>query len=127
MAQIITALVFMKNHAFLFTTHKHPNLLARTPRILAQEDHYFFVHLDSKTKDSNLFEEATIGIKNVIFVERMSLCHGGISHLYCLFEHVEGSNLSTKVDEQLSAKLLDMIDASRGQEFDIVKAESVIE
>jgi hypothetical protein len=84
LAQIIIALLFMKNHAFLFVTHKQPNLLARTLRILAQEDHYFFMHLDSKTKDSNLFEEATIGIKNVIFVERMSLCHGGISHLYCL-------------------------------------------
>lgn len=41
-------------------------------------------------------------------------------------EHIFHTILSTKVDEQLSAKLLDMIDASRGQEFDIVKAESVI-
>ena len=34
---------FMKNHAFLFTAHKQPDLLARTLMILAQDNHYFYI------------------------------------------------------------------------------------
>ena len=73
----------MKNHAFLFTTHKQPDLLARTLRILTQDNHYFFIHVDAKTTDFNSFREATAGIMNVTFVERIPMYHCGISHLYC--------------------------------------------
>lgn len=74
---------FMKNHAFLFTAHKQPDLLARTLRILAQDNHYFYIHVDAKTTDFNSFREAMAGIVNVTFVERIPMYHSGISHLYC--------------------------------------------
>ena len=85
----------MKNHAFLIIAHKQPNLLARTLRILAQDNHYFFVHVDSKTEAFDLFKEATEGIRNVTFVERMSLYHGGISHLYCVMNMLKSVMAST--------------------------------
>ncbi len=80
----------MKNHAFLFLVYKQPNLLARILRILANENHYFFVHVDSKSEGFGLFKEATEGIKNVTFVERIPFYHGGISHPYCILKTLKG-------------------------------------
>lgn len=38
----------MKNHAFIFQVHKSPELFGRIVRVLAKENHYFFVNVDKK-------------------------------------------------------------------------------
>ncbi len=93
----------------MFIAHKQPNLLARTLRILAKENHHFFVHVDSKSEAFDLFKEATAGIKNVTFVERMSLYHCGISHLYCI------QNMLKRV--MTSAVHFDYIHMLSGQDY----------
>jgi len=72
----------MKKHAFLIFAHKQPNLMGRTIRRLEAENHYFFIHVDKKTKNYSDFKLAVKDIPNVFFHEdRFAVYHAGSSHL----------------------------------------------
>ena len=73
----------MLQHAFLMMVHKSPELFSRIVHILAAPNHYFFVHIDKKTKDYEQYKEAVKDVTNVIFTERISVFHGGVSQIYC--------------------------------------------
>jgi len=45
----------MKNHAFLILAHRQPALLGRIVRILAEENHYFFIFIDEKSRRLTIF------------------------------------------------------------------------
>lgn len=66
----------MLNHAFLIIAHDSPELLQRIVDKLAAPNHFFFVHLDKKV-DRHLFAI----VKNVKFIERINVTHGGFSQI----------------------------------------------
>lgn len=70
----------MKNHAFLITCYKQPQLVARIIRVLASSNHFFFIHVDKKTEISP-FIDATRNINNVLFTEQINVYHARISQL----------------------------------------------
>ena len=75
----------MKNHAFLLMVHKQPNLMGRIIRVLAKENHHFFIHVDKKVKRMDEFVDAVKNVHNVHFAKkRVSVYHCGISQLYAL-------------------------------------------
>jgi len=72
----------MKKHAFLILVHKQPELLGRILRILSNDNHYFFIHLDKKIENIDAFKNAVHGIKNVYFLQnRLKVYHAGVSTL----------------------------------------------
>ena len=81
----------MLNHAFLIMTHKSPELLSRIVHHLAQDNHYFFIHVDKRYKgDIRDFAELISDVKNVIFIPRQCVYHGSVAQIYCelaLFEN----------------------------------------
>ena len=70
----------MKNHAFLITCYKQPNLVARIIHILYSPNHYFFVHVDKKTNITP-FVEAVGGLQNVKFTKQINVNHARYSQL----------------------------------------------
>ena len=74
----------MEKHAFLIMAHHEPVLLARILRILESNNHYFFVHVDKSSGNIQSFKEALQEIKNVIFVDSISVHHGDISQIYAI-------------------------------------------
>ena len=90
----------MKNHAFLIKAHKEPELVARIIKILAKENHFFFLHIDAKTKNFYDFVRAVDGINNIIFLQpRISVHHACVSMLECnlrLFR--EAFSFNKKID-----------------------------
>lgn len=73
----------MKNHAFLFIVHKQPELFGRIVRLLAQTNHYFFIHVDSKSGDLAPFENAVQGVDNMMFMKkRIDVQHAGVSQIW---------------------------------------------
>lgn len=74
----------MLNHAFLIMTHKSPELLSRIIHHLAQDNHYFFIHVDKRYKgDIRDFADIISDVKNVIFIPRQSVYHGSVTQIYC--------------------------------------------
>lgn len=63
--------------------HKSPELFGRIVHRLAQSNHYFFVHIDKKTLGYDVFLAAVKDVANVIFIDRMSVYHAGVSQIYC--------------------------------------------
>lgn len=76
----------MKNHAFIMPVYKSPKLLARILHILEADNHYFFIHVDKRTKNYDEFVSECQHIKNVIFVPRINVYHGTISQVYASIE-----------------------------------------
>ena len=72
----------MKNHAFLITAHHQPALLARALRVLEADNHHFFIHINKRSGSLIPFEDATKGIKNIHYVDRICLYHGHISQIW---------------------------------------------
>lgn len=73
----------MLNHAFLIMVHKSPKLFARIVNVLAQANHYFFVHVDAKADDFDRFKNAVSDVPNVIFIDRIRNYHGSVTQIYC--------------------------------------------
>lgn len=90
----------MKKHAFLLQVHKQPELFRRILMILSNENHYFFVHVDKKTKNYQEYRNATNDIPNVCFLDnRINVCHGGISQIECTLALLKKSfNYSVSFD-----------------------------
>ena len=87
----------MKNHAFLITAHHQPALLARMLRVLEADNHYFFIHINTRSGALSPFKEATKDIKNVTFVDRVCLYHGHISQIWATLIMIKAA-IDTGVD-----------------------------
>lgn len=87
----------MKNHVFIILAHKDPCLLARTINILSKSNHYFFIHLDGKARDCDLYKSWFTALTNIFFIEkRFDVYHGGISMIHAtlaLFDAVINSGV----------------------------------
>lgn len=70
----------MKNHAILIVCHKQPKLLARAIKMMENEHHYFFVHVN-KLVDIKPFLDVTKNLERVNFVKRENVSHGRLSQL----------------------------------------------
>lgn len=109
----------MLNHAFLMMVHKSPELFGRIVRRLAQSNHFFFVHIDKKTAHFDSYKEAVRDVANVVFIERMSVHHAGVSLIQCelalyrasiaypaqmdYFHLISGQDYPTRSNEQFDA------------------------
>lgn len=71
------------NHAFFFQVHKEPELLRRILLRLSAPNHYFWINIDEKTKDTILFHKCLEGINNIRLISRMNVMHGGFSQVAC--------------------------------------------
>lgn len=63
-----------KTHAFLILAHNNPNQLARFLRTLETSSHYFFVHIDKKSRDD--FSELN-NISNCKLIKKRVSCNWG--------------------------------------------------
>lgn len=63
-----------KTHAFLILAHNNPTHLVRFLRALESSNHYFFVHIDKKSKDD--FSELK-NISNCFFIKKKVSCNWG--------------------------------------------------
>lgn len=70
-------------HAFLMEVHKSPDLFGRIVKVLAADNHHFYVHIDAKVTDITPFIKTVKDIKNVTFIDRIKVFHGGVSQIYC--------------------------------------------
>ena len=81
----------MKNHAFLIATHAFPEQLEDIVNLLEASNHFFFIHIDKKSKKM-LSSEPVARLKrkeNVIILDSMAVYHAGFSQVACtlrLFE-----------------------------------------
>ena len=65
-------------HAFIVAAHAYPQLLEHTIQMLEADNHFFFIHVDKKTKDMAPWQEMTSHHKNVFLLEeRMPVNWGG--------------------------------------------------
>lgn len=72
----------MKNHAFLIIAYKQPRLLKRIVEVLNSPNHFFFIHIDGKTNNYNVFKQLLSNFPNVHFHdERIKVYHAGVSEL----------------------------------------------
>lgn len=82
----------MKKHAFLILAHKQPKLLKRIVKVLAADNHYFFIHIDKKVADIDKFRNELEGLPNVQFItDRVSVFHAGVSELQAEIRLLETS------------------------------------
>ncbi len=122
----------MKQHAFLVLAHKQPLLLQRILKHLSNDNHYFFVHIDAKNTHFEEFKEALKNIPHLALLSnKYKVYHAGISIVdtnYRPFDFTEEDYnyiinskafFCRKVDEVKSATLLNMIDAQRGDNYNI--------
>lgn len=72
----------MKYHAFIIPANKQPNLLARIIRILQAPNHYFFIHIDGKVTNYEMFVSSCRELHNIKFVRRIPVYWGTISQVY---------------------------------------------
>lgn len=72
----------MKQHAFLILAHKQPKLLGRILRVLAQDNHYFFIHIDKKSNEFAQFKQQAEGVGNVELIgNQVKVFHAGVSQI----------------------------------------------
>lgn len=75
----------MKNHAILIQTHSNVELLAMLIQRMAAENHYFFIHVDSKTKNYKDF--LALSSDHVFYTEkRYNVRWGSIEQIYLTLE-----------------------------------------
>lgn len=74
----------MKKHAYLIIAHKQPELLKKLLKLLDNERHDFFIHIDKKSSiDDKTIEEIKKSVlkSNIKFIERISVNWGGYSQI----------------------------------------------
>ena len=73
----------MKSHAFLIAAHAFPEQLEDIVNILYASNHYFFIHIDKKSKKM-LSAPAILRLKakeNVVFMPSIIVNHAGFSQI----------------------------------------------
>lgn len=81
----------MKTHAFLISAHSFPEQLEDIVNLLYASNHYFFIHIDKKSKKM-LSSDAILRLKekeNINFVQPMRVNHGGFSQISCILKLLE--------------------------------------
>lgn len=69
-------------HAFIVAAHAYPQLLEHNIKMLEADNHFFFVHVDKKTKDMAPWQAVADNHKNVVLLqERMQVNWGGQSQI----------------------------------------------
>lgn len=72
----------MKNHAFLILVHKQPELLGRILKVLSTDNHHFYINVDAKNNNYELFRKETEGIANVNYLHpSVEVGHASITML----------------------------------------------
>lgn len=99
----------MKNHAFIFQVHKNPELLRRILSVLEADNHYFFINVDLKCNNYNDFKNIANDIKNIHFIDRINVHHGGISQINCTL-----ALLNSVIDSSIT---FDFIHSLSGQDY----------
>ena len=75
----------MKQHAILIETHTNVDLLVRVLNKMQSENHYFFIHVDKKTKNYNEF--LALKSDHVIFTsKRFDVKWGSVEQIYLTIE-----------------------------------------
>lgn len=74
----------MKKHAYLIIAHKQPELLKKLIKLLDNERHDFFIHIDKKSSiDDKIVEEIknSVSKSSIKFIKRISVNWGGYSQI----------------------------------------------
>lgn len=122
-------------HAFLMEVHKSPELFSRIVKILAADNHHFYVHIDAKVAEMDLFVNAVKDIKNVTFIDRIKIFHGAVSQIYCeiaLFKaayanpHIDYFHLISGQDYPLRSNTVfdDFFEKHCGESFTCIEGQS---
>lgn len=73
----------MKKHAYLIMAHKQPELLKKLIKLLDNEKHDFFVHIDKKSNINIEDLKKCVSKSNIQFINRISVNWGGYSQIQC--------------------------------------------
>ena len=66
-------------HVFIVAAHAYPQLLEQNVRMLEADNHFFFIHVDKKTKNLKPWKDVANKHKNVFLIEdRMQVNWGGV-------------------------------------------------
>lgn len=104
----------MYNHAILIQAHAYPELIKLIIDRLSAENHYFFIHIDSKTKDYEAF--LRLATDHVIFApHRYNVKWGAVEQIYLTIELLKMA-LSYKIN-------FDYYHLISGQDYPHYKAE----
>ena len=83
----------MKNHAILVETHANVDLLAMVVNRLKASNHYFFIHVDAKTRNYNEF--LSLASDHVLFTRKRYTVHwGGIEQVLLTLELINTARSS---------------------------------
>lgn len=75
----------MMQHAILVETHANVDLLAKVIRKMTADNHYFFIHVDSKAKNYQDF--LTLASHHVCFTDkRYNVRWGSVDQIYATLE-----------------------------------------
>ena len=86
-------------HVFIVAAHAYPQLLEQNVRMLEADNHFFFIHVDKKTKNLKPWKDVANKHKNVFLIEdRMQVNWGGYSQILLTIKLLQTANKYSNFD-----------------------------